>query len=71
MASGAVSPALAQSVPDDTWLETIIVTGSRSDEALKKTPNAITVVSQDELQKVKFIDARKELLTRVPGNSLG
>lgn len=71
LASGAVSPVLAQGVPDDTWLETIIVTGSRSDEALKKTPNAITVVTQDELERIKFIDARKELLTRVPGNSLG
>ncbi len=72
LAVAGVSPVLAQDVFDNTtWLDTIIVTGSRVSEQLKKTPNAITVVTPEEVQKVKFVDARKELLTRIPGNSLG
>jgi len=50
---------------------TIIVTGSRSEETLLDTPDAVSVISQKEIDRVKFIDATEELLTRIPGNSKG
>lgn len=51
-------------------LDTIIVSGSRSEELLLDTPNAISVIGQEEIDRVKFIDANKELLSRIPGNSM-
>jgi iron complex outermembrane recepter protein len=71
IATGAVSPAFSQEDADITWLDTIIVTASRGDEELKKTPNAISVVTPEEVEKVKFVTAQDELLPRVPGTSLG
>jgi len=67
--AGAISPVLAEETASS--LDTIVVSGSRSEELLLNTPNAISVIGQEEIDKVKFIDANKELLTRIPGNSMG
>lgn len=67
--TGAISPVTAEETTNS--LDTIIVSGSRSEELLLNTPNAISVIGQEEINRVKFIDARKELLSRIPGNSMG
>ncbi|MCP4272555.1 MAG: TonB-dependent receptor, partial [Gammaproteobacteria bacterium] len=73
--SPAISPALAEEDADladeDIGANTIIVTGSRSESNLLDTSDAISVISQEEIDRVKFIDAREELLSRIPGNSKG
>ena len=71
LATGAITPATAQESFNAVWLDTIVVTGSRTEEELKKTPNAISLIDNMEIEKVKFVDSRRELLTRIPGNSLG
>ncbi len=67
--AAATSPVLAKESASS--LDTIVVSGSRSEERLLNTPNAISVIGQDEIDRVKFIDANKELLSRIPGNSMG
>ncbi len=67
--TAAISPVLAEET--GVSLDTIVVSGSRSDELLLNTPNAISVISQGEIDRVKFIDAQEELLSRIPGNSMG
>ncbi len=67
--TGVVSPALAEE--SSASLDTLIVSGSRSEELLLNTPNAISVIGQEEIDRVKFIDAQEELLSRIPGNSMG
>ena len=64
------STGLAVAEETISSLDTIIVSGSRSEELLLNTPNAISVIGQNEIDRVKFIDANKELLSRIPGNSM-
>lgn len=66
---GAISSVLAEEM--STSLDTIVVSGSRSEELLLDTPNAISVISQNEIDRVKFIDSNEEILTRIPGSSMG
>ncbi len=49
-----------------TELDEIIITGARVETRLKETPQTIDVVSQEEVQTVKYRNAG-ELLRRVPG----
>ncbi|PLX34770.1 MAG: hypothetical protein C0605_12510 [Hyphomicrobiales bacterium] len=51
-------------------LDTIVVSTSRSQEQLRETPNAVSLVSKKEVEEVNFLDSRKELLSRIPGNSM-
>ena len=67
--ASAISPAIAEETASS--LDTIVVSGSRSEELLLNTPNAISVIDQDEIDRVKFIDAKNELLSRIPGDSMG
>ncbi len=71
----AITPALAEEDDDladeNIGSNTIIVTGSRSESNLLDTSDAISVISQEEIDRVKFVDAREELLSRIPGNSMG
>jgi iron complex outermembrane recepter protein len=48
-----------------------VFTASRgSAEQLKETPSTVDVIDEKELDVVKFADSRKELLSRIPGNSM-
>lgn len=48
----------------------ISVTASRAETAIKDSPVTIDIIDRTELEKVKFTDSVKELLNRIPGNSL-
>ncbi len=67
---GATLVAQAQEILQDSWLDTIVVTGSRLAERIKETPNAIVVIDREETEHVNFVDSREELLRRIPGNSM-
>lgn len=49
---------------------TISVTASRVAEEIKETPVTIEILDKEELEKIRFVDSREELLNRIPGNSL-
>ncbi len=65
--AGFFSSAYAE---EGTILDMLIVSTSRSEEALQETPNAVSVISGDEIEESNFVDSEKELLSRVPGNSM-
>jgi len=75
LAISVLSSAVVSVVPvvaeDDVDANTIIVTGSRTESTLLDTSDAISVIDQEEIDRVKFIDAEIELLSRIPGNSKG
>ncbi|MFH2045851.1 MAG: TonB-dependent receptor [Pseudomonadota bacterium] len=63
-------PSYAEETDKDieevTVLDEIIVTGARVETKLKETPATIDVISQKEIEKVKYRNAG-DLLKRVPG----
>ncbi len=69
--SSTAMPVMADEETDaPTFLDAIVVSGSRTEEKLLKTPTAISLIDNKELNRVKFIDGNKELLSRIPGNSM-
>lgn len=46
------------------------VTASRVETAIKDTPAAVSVIDQEELDTIKFVDATTELMKRIPGYSM-
>lgn len=48
----------------------ISVTASRVESAIKDSPVAVSVIDKEELDTVKFVDVRRELLKRIPGYSM-
>ena len=73
--ASTISPIFAEEdaglADGDGSSHTIIVTGSRSEGTLLDTPDAVSVIGQEEIDRVKFINAQEELLSRIPGNSKG
>lgn len=71
-----VLPALASTLVTSSVLAAYIdlgeisVTASRAETAIKDSPVTIDIIDRTELEKVKFTDSVKELLNRIPGNSL-
>lgn len=64
------APAFADMDDNIIILDTIVVTTSRGSEKLRETPNAVSLLGKKEVEHVNFIDSRKELLSRIPGNSM-
>ena len=55
---------------DIETMDEISVTASRTSTAIKESPVTIDIIDEEELDIVKFIDSEKELLQRIPGNSM-
>lgn len=56
--------------PTTMYLDTMVVTATRTESKLKKLPASVSVLGTQELETVKFVDARRELLKRIPGYSM-
>jgi outer membrane receptor protein involved in Fe transport len=52
------------------YLDSMVITGTRTESKLKDLPASISVVGTRDIETVKFIDSRKELLRRIPGFSM-
>jgi outer membrane receptor protein involved in Fe transport len=48
----------------------ISVTATRLETKVQDTSSAVTVVDKEELDRIKFTDAREELMKRIPGYSM-
>ena len=59
-------PILAQEVEDVITIEEIIVTASRIEEPLKYSPDSVTIVTEEEVQK-KGKQTAIDVLREVPG----
>lgn len=55
---------------DADELPSIAVTATRVKSGVQDTPTAITVIGKEELERVKFVDSRMELMKRIPGYSM-
>lgn len=58
---------------DDTktmYLDSMVVTATRTENKLKELPASISVLGTQEMETVKFVDSRTELLKRIPGYSM-
>ncbi len=55
---------------EGTILDTLIISTTRAEEELRETPNAVSVISGDEIEESNFVDSEGELLSRIPGNSM-
>jgi hemoglobin/transferrin/lactoferrin receptor protein len=66
----AASPLTITSVmaqdASSTWLDTINVTGTRTEKTIKDSPRSVTVISKEELEK-KAPESIAEMLRDVPG----
>ncbi len=49
---------------------TIVVTATRTETNLEEVPASVSVIDSKELETVKFVDSRRELLKRIPGYSM-
>ena len=70
--ASAMSPAFAQDAGDAaTNLDQVIVTGSRTPVAIEKVPGAVTLVTQEQVQRTLNLteDATAVLARMVPGYS--
>ncbi|MEJ2692004.1 MAG: TonB-dependent receptor [Candidatus Thiodiazotropha sp.] len=64
----AQSPLEADREADE--LPSITVTATRVESGVQDTPSAVTVIGREELERVKFVDSRMELMKRIPGYSM-
>ncbi len=51
-------------------LSKIVVTATRTETKLEEVPASVSVIDEKELDTVKFVDSRRELLKRIPGYSM-
>lgn len=51
-------------------LSKIVVTATRTETKLEEVPASVSVIDDKELETVKFVDSRRELLKRIPGYSM-
>ncbi len=66
LASGIVIPATASA----EYLGVVVVTAGRTEQKIEEVPASVSVIDSKELDTVKFIDSRTELLKRIPGYSM-
>jgi len=64
-------PALAQDAPEAEELDEIVVTGTRTPKSVDKIPGAVTIVSEEEVERSLTLteDATAVLARSVPGYS--
>jgi iron complex outermembrane receptor protein len=55
---------------DNETVPTISVTATRLESEVQDTAAAVTVIEEQELDRIKFTDARHELMKRIPGYSM-
>lgn len=56
--------------PSTVYLDSMVVTATRTENKLKDLPASVSVIGTQEMETVKFVDSRKELLKRIPGYSM-
>ena len=56
--------------PSKLYLDSMVVTATRTESKLKELPASVSVLGTQEMETVKFVDSRKELLKRIPGYSM-
>lgn len=56
--------------PSAVYLDSMVVTATRTAHNLEEVPAAVSVIGTEEMETVKFVDSRKELLKRIPGYSM-
>lgn len=65
------TPAEAEETAGElTGARVISVTASRVASEIQGAPVAISVIERRELERVRFVDSRRELLKRIPGYSM-
>jgi outer membrane receptor protein involved in Fe transport len=57
-------------VPSKLYLDSMVVTATRTESKIKELPASVSVLGTQEMETVKFVDSRRELLKRVPGYSM-
>lgn len=57
-------------VPSKLYLDSMVVTATRTESKLKELPASVSVLGAQEMETVKFVDSRRELLKRIPGYSM-
>jgi outer membrane receptor protein involved in Fe transport len=57
-------------IPSKLYLDSMVVTVTRTESKLKELPASVSVLGPQDMETVKFVDSRKELLQRIPGFSL-
>ncbi len=55
---------------DEDMIPSISVTASRVESEVQDTAAAVSVIDAEELDRIKFTDAREELMKRIPGYSM-
>jgi iron complex outermembrane recepter protein len=55
---------------DEDMVPSISVTATRVESEVQDTAAAVTVVKKEALDRIKFTDAREELMKRIPGYSM-
>ncbi len=70
VASKRNAPQEGEETTDATDRAVISVTASRVASEVQQTPAAISIIDQQELDRVKVVDSRRELLKRIPGYSM-
>jgi outer membrane receptor protein involved in Fe transport len=56
--------------PSTVYLDSMVVTATRTENKLKELPASVSVIGTQEMETVKFVDSRRELLKRIPGYSM-
>lgn len=56
--------------PSTVYLDSMVVTATRTESKLKELPASVSVIGTKEMETVKFVDSRRELLKRIPGYSM-
>ncbi|MGD8837074.1 MAG: TonB-dependent receptor [Desulfobacteraceae bacterium] len=59
-----------EDAPSKLYLDSMVVTATRTESKLKELPASVSVLDTREIETVKFVDSRKELLKRIPGYSM-
>ena len=52
------------------YLDSMVITATRTESKLKELPASVSVLGTQDLETVRFVDSRKELLKRIPGFSM-
>ncbi len=52
------------------YLDAMVVTATRTEQKMEELPASVSVIDTREMETVKFVDSRKELLKRIPGYSM-
>ncbi len=52
------------------YLDSIVVTATRTESKLKELPASVSVLGTQDVETVRFVDSRRELLKRMPGYSM-